>query len=163
MKVALLSDTHGLLRPGVFPLLEGVERILHAGDVGPSAILTELEAVAPVSGVWGNTDGFEIRGRLPEVARVEILGHPVLITHGHQFGYPTPEALAKSYPEAAMILFGHTHVPVIEQVSDPGGRSTLVVNPGSCGPRRSDLLPTIGLAEFSDSGISVEILEVPEG
>jgi putative phosphoesterase len=143
-------------------MLEGIDRILHAGDVGPGAILTELEALAPVTGVWGNTDGFEIRARLPEVARIEIAGHQVLITHGHQFGYPTPESLVRSYPEADMILFGHTHVPIIERIPSRGGRSTLAVNPGSCGPRRSDLLPTLCLAEFSEEGISVELLVIPE-
>jgi len=162
MKIALLSDTHGLLRPGVFEYLGGVDRILHAGDVGPVGILDELEAAAPITAVWGNTDSFELRELLPEVARLELEGHSVVITHGHQLGYPTPEALAQEYPEAQLILFGHTHVPIIERIVARDGREILAVNPGSCGPRRSDLMPTLCIAEIGATGIIVEMVELSD-
>jgi predicted phosphodiesterase len=101
-----------------------------------------------------------VHERLPEVAHIEIEGHQVVITHGHQFGYPTPAALAQNYPDAAMILFGHTHVPIIERVPRPDGGTILVVNPGSCGPRRSNLTPTLCLAEVTSAGIAVDLIHL---
>ena len=64
MKIGLISDTHGLLRAQVFEVLAGVEHILHAGDVGPVELLDELAAIAPVTAVWGNTDGWDVRARV---------------------------------------------------------------------------------------------------
>lgn len=155
MKLALISDTHGLLRPEVLSLIEGVDRIVHAGDVGPDDLLTALEAVAPVTAVWGNTDGFDIRLRVPEVAREEWDGHTVIALHGHQLGTPTPEAVAAEHPDADLIVFGHTHRPVIRRVG-----SVLTVNPGSCGARRFDLPPTLVLARFEEAGIHTELVEL---
>ena len=66
MKIGVISDTHGLLRPEVKPALAGVERILHLGDVGKASILKELEEIAPVTAVRGNVDREGLCGRLPE-------------------------------------------------------------------------------------------------
>ena len=66
MRLGIISDTHGLLRPEVFEVFKGVDRILHAGDIGAADLLAELESVAPVTAVWGNTDGFDLRGGIPE-------------------------------------------------------------------------------------------------
>ncbi|CAN5638573.1 metallophosphoesterase family protein [soil metagenome] len=135
IELAIISDTHGLLRPSLFRALEGVDHILHAGDVGSSDILTALEAVAPVTAVTGNTDGFELRHRIPEVQTLEIGGIRVVVTHGHQFGRgPTPALLREAWPDAGLVVFGHTHRPLMEEIGD-----AWFVNPGSCGPRRFDL------------------------
>lgn len=141
MKIGLISDTHGLLRPEVFRALEGVDHILHAGDVGDAEILVELRAIAPLTAVWGNTDGWEIRERVPETARLELGGRTVVVTHGHPFGSPTPAALAEAHPDAELVVFGHSHRPVIRRV----GR-VLAVNPGSAGPRRFSLPVTVAIA-----------------
>jgi putative phosphoesterase len=142
VKIGLISDTHGLLRPEVFRALEGVDHILHAGDVGDAEILVELRAIAPVTAVWGNTDGWEIRDRLPEIARLELDGRSLVVIHGHQLGSPTPAALGEAYPQAALVVFGHTHQPVIDRV---GG--VLAVNPGSAGPCRFSLPVSVAIAE----------------
>ncbi len=135
LELGILSDTHGLLRPQVFDAFEGVDHILHAGDVGTPDILTALEALAPVTAVFGNTDGFEIRHRIPETARVRLGDLEVVVTHGHRFGRaPTPELLGAAFPDAGLVVFGHTHRPLMERVG-----SAWFVNPGSCGPRRFDL------------------------
>jgi putative phosphoesterase len=152
MKVGILSDTHGLLRPELFEALEGVEHILHAGDVGSLDILAELEALAPVTAVWGNTDGWEVSGRVPEVAEVGLGGVPVVVIHGHQLGSPTPAALAARYPGAGLVVFGHTHQPVIEQVG-----SVLAVNPGSVGPRRFRLPVSLALATVEEGRVQVRL------
>lgn len=155
MKVGIISDTHGLLRPQVFPVFAGVEHILHAGDVGPADLLAELEAIAPVTVVWGNTDGWEVRGRVPEVARVELGGVSVVVLHGMQLGSPTAAKAAAAYPEAELVVFGHSHRPVIERV---GG--VLAVNPGSAGPRRFRDPVTVALAELSPGRTSARLVEL---
>jgi uncharacterized protein len=141
MLVGIISDTHGILRPEVFTAFEGVERIIHAGDVGSEDILTELEAIAPVTAVWGNTDEWEIRERLPEIAELELEGVRIVVVHGQQFGSPSPEMVVPSYPNAGMVVFGHSHVPVIERRG-----TVLAVNPGSAGPRRFRLPVMVALA-----------------
>src|SRR2546430_6464783 len=80
MRVGVIADTHGLLRPEVFDVFERVDHILHAGDVGRPEILIELEAIAPVTAVYGNSDGSELRARLPQVAEVELDGFAVVVT-----------------------------------------------------------------------------------
>jgi uncharacterized protein len=155
LSIGLVSDTHGLLRPRVLELFDGVDHILHAGDVGREEILTELEAIAPVTAVWGNTDGWEIHHRVPEIARVQLGGIEAVVLHGHQFGSPTPDRAAGAYPDARLIVFGHSHVPLIERV---GG--TLVVNPGSAGPRRFQLPTTVALAEVSGSEVTARLVHL---
>jgi putative phosphoesterase len=152
MKVGILSDTHGLLRPELFEALDGVDHILHAGDIGSLDLLAELEALAPVTAVWGNTDGWDVRGRVPETAEVELGGVRVVVIHGHQLGSPTPAALAARYPAAGLVVFGHTHQPLIERV---GG--VLAVNPGSVGPRRFKLPVSLALATIDEGSVDVRL------
>lgn len=152
MNIGILSDTHGLLRPEVLEALEGVDHILHAGDIGSLDILAELEALAPVTAVWGNTDGWDVRGRMPETAAVELGGVPVVVIHGHQLGSPTPAALAARFPNAGLVVFGHTHQPLIERVG-----SVLAVNPGSVGVRRFRLPVSLALATIEDGSVEVRL------
>jgi len=154
MLLGIISDTHGLLRAEVFERFQGVEHILHAGDIGSPDVLVELEAIAPVTAVWGNVDGWEIRARVPEVARVELGGRQVVVVHGMQFGSPTPERVAAAYPDADLVVFGHSHRPEVEQVG-----SVLAVNPGSAGPARFGATPTLALAEIGTE-CRVEILSL---
>ncbi|MGI9181392.1 MAG: metallophosphoesterase family protein [Longimicrobiaceae bacterium] len=158
MKLGIISDTHGLLRPEVFEHFAGVEHVLHAGDVGPADLLVELEAIAPVTAVWGNTDGWEIRQRCPEVAQLELAGVRIVVLHGHQLGSPTPEKVAAKYPEAGLVVFGHSHQAVIRQVG-----SVLAVNPGSAGARRFRTTPTLALATLAEGQIDAELIELAEG
>ncbi len=155
VRIGVISDTHGLLRPDVFHHLEGVERILHAGDVGPAELLVELEAVAPVTAVYGNTDDLELRERLQEVERLELGGVRAVLLHGDQLGTPTPEGLARAYPDADLVVYGHTHRPLIQTVG-----STLTLNPGSAGPRRFRLPATLSVLELDDGGPRAQIIEL---
>lgn len=157
MRIALVSDTHGLLRPELFEALSGVDHILHAGDIGPVELLTELEAVAPVTAVWGNTDGWDVRDRVPEVARVELGGMHAVVMHGHRLPAATPEAAAEAYPEADLVLFGHSHQPVIRRVGE-----VWAVNPGSAGPRRFSTPVTIAMAEIGADGPQFRLVELVE-
>lgn len=156
MRLGVIADTHGLLRPAVLDAFAQVDHILHAGDVGPDDILVELEALAPVTAVFGNTDGWDIRRRCPQVAQVELDGFYVTVTHGDQFGSPTPEVLHARFPEADIIVFGHTHRPLLELVD----RTVTVMNPGSAGPKRLDVVPSVGIMEL-ETGIPPRARLVP--
>jgi putative phosphoesterase len=155
VRIGLISDTHGKLRPEVFTHFAGVDRILHAGDVGRADLLVELEAIAPVTAVWGNVDDAEVRARLPERAELELEGHTILVVHGHQLGSPWPEALRRAYPGPEIIVFGHTHLPVVDEA---GGR--LVVNPGGAGPARFYIRPSIAILTLQPGSRSVQSIEL---
>jgi hypothetical protein len=155
VKIGIISDTHGLLRPQVFDVFQGVEHILHAGDIGNVDIITELQAIAPVTAVWGNADGWEVRGRVPEVAEVELGGVRVAVIHGMQVGSPTPEKIAALHPGAGLVVFGHSHRPLIKQVG-----ATLAVNPGSAGRRRFRDPVTVALAEIREGSVSPRLVEL---
>lgn len=151
-RVGLISDTHGLLRPEVFDVFAGVDRILHAGDVGDPDILTELGAIGPVSAVWGNVD-FDLRSSLSEIVELQIGGVAVGVLHGHQLGSPTPARLAERLPKAGMVVFGHTHQPLVERIG-----TVLATNPGSAGPRRFNLPVTVGIATFERGQVTVDLV-----
>jgi hypothetical protein len=156
MRLGIIADTHGLLRPEVFSLFAGVDRILHAGDIGPVSLLTELEAIAPVTAVWGNTDGFDVRRDVPEVVEMELEGFRFLLLHGHQFGVPTPGKLNRAYPDAEVIVFGHTHRPLLTTVDTV----VTVMNPGGAGHRRFELPASAGIMEL-EPGIPPRARLVP--
>jgi uncharacterized protein len=144
VRLGVISDTHGLLRPEVFDVFQGVDHILHGGDVGKVDVLTQLEALAPVTAVYGNVDGFEIRSRLPQVATLELDGFAIVVTHGDQFGSPTPAKLHAAFPRAEIIAYGHTHRPLLELVD----RTVTVMNPGGAGAARFGLRPSVGIMEL---------------
>jgi len=144
----VIADTHGLLRPEVFEVFTQVDHILHAGDVGRPEILIELEAIAPVTAVYGNADPRDVRSRLPQVASVELDGFDIVVTHGDQFGHPTPAKLHEAFPRAEIIVYGHTHKPLLEVVD----RTVTVMNPGGAGHPRFQLKPSVGIMEL-EAGI----------
>lgn len=152
--IGLISDTHGMVRPQLFTALEGVELILHAGDVG-RGVLAELGAIAPVSAVYGNTD-MPGDPDLSEAIEREFDGVRVHVSHGHELGSPRPEKLLAAY-DADVIVFGHTHRQLVHQA---GNR--WVVNPGAAGPRRFDLPASVALLRIDDGRISVEIVPLDE-
>ena len=156
MRLGVISDTHGLLRPDVFHVFTDVDHILHAGDVGAPDILIELEALAAVTAVYGNTDGPELRARLPQVAEVELDGFAIVVTHGDQFGHPTPDVLHAAFPRAEIIVYGHTHKPLLELVD----RTVTVMNPGGAGHPRFGIPPSVGIMEL-EAGIPPRARLVP--
>jgi len=156
MRLGIISDTHGLLRPEVFDAFREVDHILHGGDVGPAGLLDELGAIAPVTAVYGNTDGWDLRGRLPQVAKLRLDGFDIVVTHGDQLGSPTPEKLNAAFPDAEIIVFGHTHRPLLTLVD----LVVTVMNPGGAGPPRFGLPPSVGIMEL-EAGIPPRARLVP--
>jgi uncharacterized protein len=152
MILGVLSDTHGLLRPGVIPLLEGVDRILHLGDVGDPVILDELGRIAPVTAVRGNVDRGPGVGDLPLTAVVEAGGATLYLLHILADLDLDPAAAGFQ-----AVLSGHTHRPELRRAPD----GVLYLNPGSCGPRRFDLPVTVARIVVSGGRMEGEILPVP--
>lgn len=146
-RVALVSDTHGLLRPEVLRALAGAERILHMGDVGSPEVLTGLAAVAPVTAVRGNVDHGAWTRALPATQVVEAFGASLFLLHNLAELDIDPVAAG-----VAMVLYGHTHVPKEEE---KGG--VRYVNPGSIGPRRFDLPVSFA---FLREDLSVEFVRL---
>ncbi len=144
MRIGVISDTHGLLRPEVFDVFAEVDHILHAGDIGSADILVELESLAPVTAVYGNTDGFDIRGRVEQVASIDLEGLLVTVTHGDQFGRPDADVLAREFPGRDVLVYGHTHQPKLELVDE----TLTVLNPGAAGAVRGDGIPTVAIMEY---------------
>jgi uncharacterized protein len=155
MLLGLISDTHGLLRPEVLTAFQRVDHIIHAGDVGDPDILMTLRGIAPVTAVWGNTDGWEVASALPEVARVELGGAAVVVVHGQQYGRPTAEKLADAHPDSDLVVFGHSHQPEILRHN-----GVLAVNPGSAGPARFTLPVTVALATIAEEGITARLVDL---
>jgi putative phosphoesterase len=151
--LGLISDTHGLIRPGVHDALAGVELILHAGDVGGNTILDELRLIAPVKAVFGNTDPAGDPALAPEIV-IEVDGLRVHVSHGHEVGSPTPAKLATRY-DADVVVYGHTHRQLVTQVE---GR--LFVNPGAAGPSRFNLSPSVARLTIAQGKAEVEIIDI---
>ena len=151
--VGLISDTHGQLRAEVHDALAGVDLILHAGDVGGDAILDELQLIAPVMAVRGNTDA---PGQPRLAARIDRAfgALRVHVSHGHELGSPTPAALLAAY-DADVIVYGHTHKALVVNAE---GR--WVVNPGAAGPRRFDLKPSVARLVIRDRDVDIAIVDL---
>ena len=149
MKLGIVSDTHGLLRPEVAPALKGVDRILHLGDVGKPFILAELKKIAPVTAVRGNVDREGACSKLPETDVVLIDGRYIYMLHDLKTLHLDPAAA-----KFAAVLHGHTHVPNFYTK-----KGVLYFNPGSCGPRRFELPVTVGVLTIgADGKLKAEIV-----
>ncbi len=150
LRVGLLSDTHGLLRPEARTFLLGCDYIVHAGDVGGGGILEELGAIAPVIAVRGNNDKGLWAARLRETELIRVGQIFVYIIHNIEELDIEPAAAG-----VRVVVSGHSHKPRIE---DRGG--VLFVNPGSCGPRRFTLPVSVGEVIVFGEEVKARTLEL---
>lgn len=151
--IGLISDTHGLLRPEALAALAGVERIIHAGDVGGPEIIAALAELAPVTAVRGNTDTSPWGRTLPRTAELAVGQARLLIIHN----------LAELSPPAAdagyhAVISGHTHRALVR----PYG-AALGINPGAAGHRRFSLPVTVALLRVDGAGLDVDVVELDVG
>jgi putative phosphoesterase len=137
--VGLISDTHGTLRPEAAAALAGVDRILHAGDVGRPEVLEALQAIAPVTAVRGNVDTASWAEKLPTDTVKWIDGFNIYMIHSRGEMKISPKAARMD-----VVVSGHSHKPLIETLDD-----VLYVNPGSAGPRRFTLPISVGFLRLS--------------
>lgn len=141
--IGVVSDTHGLLRPEALRRLRGVDRIVHAGDIGTPEVLRALEALAPVTAVRGNNDRGAWARALPETATLEVDGARLYVLHDVKTLAIEPRAAG-----LAAVIAGHSHKPAL---TDRNG--VLFLNPGSIGPRRFTL--PVAMARLTVRGAAV--------
>ena len=139
LRIGLISDTHGLLRPEALEALRGCDGVVHAGDIGKPEILEALAAVAPLTAVRGNNDTGPWARGLPHVARLAAGGVRILVLHDVHELDP-----AQARREADVVVAGHSHQPRIETIE-----GLLFVNPGSAGPRRFTLPVTLAYLDIA--------------
>ena len=148
-RVGVISDTHGLLRPEVAPIFEGVDLILHAGDIGNPEVLEGLRTIAPVIAVRGNNDSGGWAKRIPEVQIANAGAVSIYMLHD----------VKELAPEAArdfqVVVSGHSHRP---SVATRNG--VLFLNPGSAGPRRFKLPISVARLTIEGSSVRVELTEL---
>ncbi len=148
--MGVISDTHGLLRPEAVAALRGADLILHAGDIGEGDILGELSRVAPVKTVRGNMDREGRPASLPETAVVEAGSHSLYLIH--DLGLLDVDPSAAGF---RCVISGHSHRPLILEKS-----GVTYLNPGSAGPRRSDLPSTVARIDIDGTAFSSRIIEL---
>jgi len=152
MKVGVISDTHGLLRPEALAALAGCELIIHGGDIGSPGILEQLGAIAPLHVVRGNNDlGADWAGPLADSLQFDLCGWQVFLVHD------IADVPASLDPDVKMVVTGHSHKPGIEWRGE-----RLYLNPGSAGRRRFKLPVTLGLLEVSAGSIKPRIVSLLE-
>ena len=137
LRVGVISDTHGLVRPEAIEALRGADVSLHAGDVGGPHVLQELGELAPVIAVRGNVDSEAWAQALPDRRRLELGDAPVLLLHDRAMLGTSPAAEGLE-----VIVFGHSHQPLAET-----HEGVLWFNPGSAGPKRFSLPVSLGFLE----------------
>lgn len=148
MKLAILSDTHGLLRPEVLEQLKAVDAILHGGDINKQSIVDQLEQYAPLYVVRGNND-MEWAEAIPHDLTVTLGGVTFYMVHNKK-------ELPANLTGVDVVVFGHSHKYVQEEKD-----GLLWLNPGSCGPRRFHQEITMMTAEVADGNIRVEKILIP--
>jgi putative phosphoesterase len=145
--IGVISDTHGLLRDKALKLLDGVDHIIHAGDIGKPEIVTRLESIAPVAAIRGNIDVDPWALRYPETLRLTLFGHSIFVNHDRK------ELTSRASDEGIdMVISGHSHRPSIETID-----GVIYLNPGSAGPRRFRLPVTLATVEILDCSLLPKI------
>jgi putative phosphoesterase len=150
LRIGIISDTHGLLRPEALAALRGSDYIIHAGDVGDPAILEQLAVLAPLTAVRGNVDHGSWARALPVTDVLEIQGVSIYVLHRLEELDLKAEAAG-----FAAVVYGHTHVPREEKKN-----GVLYVNPGSAGPKRFHLPVSIGRLRLKNGMPAAEIIRL---
>lgn len=150
MRIGVISDTHGLLRPEAVAALTGVDHILHAGDVGDPAILDALGAIAPLTAIRGNIDRSGPCSQLPPTEMVELAGFTFYLLHDLKELDLDPVAAG-----IGIVVSGHSHQPSIDR-----RKGVLSFNPGSAGPRRFSLPVSLAMVEISGGAARAEIVHL---
>lgn len=150
MRIGLISDTHGLLRPEAVAALQGCAQIIHAGDIGKPQVLDGLRVIAPLEAIRGNIDTADWAQVLPERLDLRIGGLTLHVLHDLKQLDIDPLAAGVD-----VVIAGHSHKPKVERRDD-----VLYVNPGSAGPRRFSLPISLALLELNDGQAQVELISL---
>jgi putative phosphoesterase len=150
MRIGVISDTHGLLRPEAEAVLAGAAHIIHAGDIGSPEIVPRLQRLAPVTAIRGNVDTGAWAEAFPETAEVTLAGRAIHVLHDLAGLGFDPAARG-----IAVVVSGHSHRPKIETVA-----GVLYLNPGSAGRRRFRLPVTLATLELAGDAAAARIHEL---
>lgn len=150
MRIGLISDTHGLLRPEAVAALQGCAQIIHAGDIGKPQVLDGLRAIAPLEAIRGNIDIADWALELPERLDLRIGGLTLHVLHDLKQMDIDPLAAGID-----VVIAGHSHKPKVERRD-----GVLYINPGSAGPRRFSLPISLALLELNDGDAQVELISL---
>jgi hypothetical protein len=150
MKIGVISDTHGLLRPEAVEALRGMDHVLHAGDVGDAAILDQLRQFAPVTAIRGNIDRSGLCAKLPDVELIELGGCAIYMLHDLHALDLNPVAAG-----IQVVISGHSHKPLNEWK-----KNILYFNPGSAGPRRFSLPISLGYLTIREGVIEPKLITI---
>lgn len=161
MQIAVISDTHlphgnRRLPEACVERLRAADLILHAGDLMRLPVLRELESYGRVVAVHGNVDDGEVRAALPAVAAIDVEGLTIGIVHDAGPGRGRLARLRRRFPGAEAVVFGHSHIPLHEQMSD----GFQIFNPGSPTERRSAPAHTMGIATVDGGRLTFELIVV---
>jgi len=157
-RIGVISDTHGRVHPRVFELFAGVDHILHAGDIGAEEVLIDLRAIAPVTAVRGNVDELRDCAGYPAEAALTVGSVRIHVVHRVD---PVLERLRSgtwTAPHPDVVVFGHSHQGTVERVD-----GVLLFNPGSAGPRRFKLTPSVGRLTVDRGRVTPELLALEPG
>jgi putative phosphoesterase len=143
VRIGVISDTHGLLRPEVEQLLAGVAHIVHAGDIGSPNVIAALQRIAPVTAIRGNVDTAPWAEHYPETRMVTLGGRCIYVLHDVKTLQLDPVSSGID-----VVVCGHSHRPRIETI-----RGVLHLNPGSAGPRRFKLPATVATLDLTAGGL----------
>lgn len=149
-KIGVISDTHGLVRPGVQTAFEDVDMILHAGDVGSVEILRSLEKIAPVTAVCGNMDNSALGILLSDTELIKLGDVTIYMLHDLLQLDKKQETL-----DIQIVISGHTHRPSLTTHNN-----VTYLNPGSAGPKRYGLPITVAILNIDGEQFYVEHLEL---
>ena len=153
LKIGVISDTHGLLRPEAEKRLAGVDHIIHGGDIGRPDVLVALRRIAPVTAIRGNVDTGDWAGNYADTELVRLAGRSIYVLHDLKKLPIDPVA-----DGIDVIVSGHSHKAAIEIVN-----GILYLNPGSAGPRRFKLSITLATLEIGPDGLRPIIHDLGEG
>ena len=150
MRIGVISDTHGLLRPAAIKQLAGADHIIHAGDIGAQEVIEGLRRIAPTTAVKGNIDAGEWAKDYPDAELVVLGGRALYVLHNLK-----ELKLDPAVSGFDVVIYGHSHRPKIETKN-----GVLYVNPGSAGPRRFKLPIAVAILTLSDRALLPRILEI---
>jgi len=150
VRIGLISDTHGLLRPEALAALAGCDHIVHGGDIGGQAILDQLAAIAPLTAVRGNNDHQAWAAAVPDTARVTIGGLTLFAVHDIATIGLDPAAEGID-----VVVYGHSHKPLAERRG-----AVLYLNPGSAGPRRFSLPVSVAQLTIDNGELAARMIEL---
>jgi len=165
VRVAILSDTHGIVDPRILDTIKDCDQAIHAGDICTASVLQSITAVIPeLTSVTGNndlaslwaTDEADVVNAIPRTAEVDLPGGKLCVEHGHIHGMHQPDhaLLREAHPDARLIVYGHTHVMLVDDSTMPW-----VCNPGAAGATRTQGGPScMILTASADAEWDIEMI-----